>query len=459
MPHSSPRDNNQQDFRKNINLLPEELRGKMPAKEVSDVHQLRENQGKTTHAPLPRQEKKSAYAPKGLWRARFQSFLRWMSGKAPLFSGPVEPAPSSAPPRREPLQFKKGNAPKEVKVQLSSFSASKVPSEEKKRERPASSPSNAFAPHRPAAAPPDKTPAPKLRAAASPPHGKEELPSPPMADHKTPHKTSHQGKGFPSPVQTDRTLQHEKGEKKYAPPLKTPVASIKAMVDDGGKPPTASPFHVNLIPEELRETFDKKVAVKKAAVVGVASVLVVALSFFSLLIFMGGKRKMVKEFKQRIESIEKRMAEAQGILDQLVLFTEQSDRIAQLLKGHSHWSELFTLLEEETLPQVYYESVKVEKDQKVVLLVVARNYHDLARQYLIFEDNPRIDNVELTTAALDTKLWEEYLQNIKAKKEEATTKEEPLDETLLVTPEDFKKFVNVKSAISFYYAFEKEQKE
>lgn len=243
-----------------------------------------------------------------------------------------------------------------------------------------------------------------------------------------------------SPAQTQEPKKHDS----------TNIPSIKDFIDSDKKTDTKekSSLDVNLIPAELRSAESSVKAIKKISIAGGISILLVVIVFLGLSFVGSANQQKIINLQQEVKLYEEGVQASQDTIEQLTIFTEQTQKVGELLQGQERWSRLFDMLEQDTIDDVYYKSVNIASDDKVVLQVVARSYYDLARQYKIFDNNPNIKDLTMNSASLDISLWESYVnlskQNLAQSDDDATSTQE-----FVFDKDKLKSLLTVESAISF----------
>ena len=247
---------------------------------------------------------------------------------------------------------------------------------------------------------------------------------------------------------------------KKAPDKRASFSSLKELVENEPEPRTEE-FDVNLIPAELITADIKKNFIKKLVMAGVGSLLVVVI-FYAGVSILGAKRQTeISTVKQEVEKLSGELDKAQDTLNRLSNFTKQASLVSEVLKGQKKWSQLFSLLEEETIPEVYYTSVSVSSNNEVGLSLVAKSYHDLARQYIIFQSNPHIKEISMGGANMNTEVWEEYLKELQLSAEReklASEREEEVPEFKMPSFAQMQNLITVNSDFKFIYDFSQEGK-
>lgn len=129
----------------------------------------------------------------------------------------------------------------------------------------------------------------------------------------------------------------------------------------------------------------------------IAASLIVYLGIVGL--FYGGLWGYKKSLKGQIQTKEEeiqslRKQEKQVITQEVLSFKERAETVQTLLNKHRYWTPVFSLLERVTLPQVQYKSFRGSfNDRAIQLEVTTTSFRNVARQILILQDAPLIEEV------------------------------------------------------------------
>jgi hypothetical protein len=84
---------------------------------------------------------------------------------------------------------------------------------------------------------------------------------------------------------------------------------------------------------------------------------------------------------------------------QLINFYSQISNLQSLLKKHTHATQLFSWLENNTEANVYYQSFALASGNQVTLGGVARSEADVNQQIAIFESSPDVSSVNVSNVS------------------------------------------------------------
>jgi hypothetical protein len=114
---------------------------------------------------------------------------------------------------------------------------------------------------------------------------------------------------------------------------------------------------------------------------------ILILSSYSFLYINGSKlRKEFLLLSKESVSMNNTLSVSQDRLDRFLEDQRQILGIGTLLTEHRHWLKFFHFIEENTLSDVYYSAISIQKNGKVILSAIAPNYNAVSRQMKAFQD-------------------------------------------------------------------------
>jgi hypothetical protein len=195
------------------------------------------------------------------------------------------------------------------------------------------------------------------------------------------------------------------GEKRPLPPAMAAAANLKKETGKGKskdkpKKEKISFLDVNLIPEELSRhpemEFSKKLFITLAVVFGAG--LLIACSYLGLTWYQIVLTRQVQDIKDDIAVLDTQIQQYKD--DEAAAKDLQSSlgQIKQLLNSHIYWTKFFSLLEKNTISEVYFTNFSMVGQTEVNLAAVGKDYYSVAKQLLAFRQakdfvkNVRIDS-------------------------------------------------------------------
>lgn len=108
---------------------------------------------------------------------------------------------------------------------------------------------------------------------------------------------------------------------------------------------------------------------------------------------------------QLVEQIDQKAEDLQPkVLDKIIELGSRLKNAQLVLSAHTFSQHVFSLLEKDTHPQVYFTNFTyAAQTNKLTMAGKAANYGVLARQIAFFEGNPMVDMVEFGGLSVDDK--------------------------------------------------------
>ena len=125
----------------------------------------------------------------------------------------------------------------------------------------------------------------------------------------------------------------------------------------------------------------------------------VGIIWFGLLFYKNSLDKKLESTKQQTESLSER--ENKEIQTKILALEKNLKNVKNLLSQHIYSSKLFDLLEKLTLPQVRWTDFNLKIESGLLSLKgQANNYSTLAKQILIFQEEPSFKEVNTSGISL-----------------------------------------------------------
>ena len=190
-------------------------------------------------------------------------------------------------------------------------------------------------------------------------------------------------------------LNNEMGEQAKGKILKEKIIRESKPEGDQGE------IEVNLVPAGLTSG---KAAVRSRrkfflVSLGLAVVVMAILyGFFKL----AGRSKLARltVIRQETAEVSQAIENYSSFIKTALDFQKKIKSIEIVLSQHYYWSNALALLEENTIGNAYYESAEFDLADGITLKVVAKNWEALARQLLVFERQPFVEQLEVNGATL-----------------------------------------------------------
>lgn len=143
---------------------------------------------------------------------------------------------------------------------------------------------------------------------------------------------------------------------------------------------------VNLIPEDVLVKLEPKAKLKQLGLVLGVLIILVGSSYGYLLYKQSQISGKIEGVKKEIASVEQEIIGLESVRKEASSIKKKVDSINLILNSHIYWSQFLTLLEQYTLPKVYYTNLAGNVAGKVTLTAKAPDLKTLSNQYVIFQN-------------------------------------------------------------------------
>lgn len=177
--------------------------------------------------------------------------------------------------------------------------------------------------------------------------------------------------------------------KKFSPPPKN-IPSVKSRL--GG---------ITLIPEEEVSPEEAAKPRERAILiaVGVILILVGGCAFGTLRWYKNQIDAKTYAVSQDVESVNGQIKNLNEPRNRAETLRKQFDVAGKLLNRHVYWTPVFSLLEKNTIPDVYFKNFTASSDGQMDLSGVAKNYEAVAEQIVSLREAENVSAVYVSGAS------------------------------------------------------------
>ena len=157
-----------------------------------------------------------------------------------------------------------------------------------------------------------------------------------------------------------------------------------------------------MIPAGLvgRDEEDLSKRLLRSGVIVALTIAVVGVAYLGIFWYKVTVNRQISELDAEIGQLESRIAARQADKEQANSLQQRLKLIGELLNSHRYWTELFTLLERNTIDDVYYTNFSMAGTEKVVLTAIGKDYQSVARQIVAFQQVPDVVTAVEVNSAL-----------------------------------------------------------
>lgn len=123
------------------------------------------------------------------------------------------------------------------------------------------------------------------------------------------------------------------------------------------------------------------------------------LIYGGILFYKSRVLKSVQKIEAGVSDLDKKIAKLEVAVLPAQDFQKLAGLAESLLERHLHWTRLLTLLEKRALTEVQFINMNVVESGLITTDIVARDYTTIAKQILMFESDPQIDNAVIANVS------------------------------------------------------------
>jgi Tfp pilus assembly protein PilN len=159
---------------------------------------------------------------------------------------------------------------------------------------------------------------------------------------------------------------------------------------------------INLVPIEYRERKERWKKVFSKTTFLVLFLVILSLLLYEATIIYKNKLKISLEgIKQEISLLaNKRMPDQE---EAIIDLDTKISLLKEVFQNHTYWSEIFERIESLTMSDVYFQDAKLTMELDKISLQFSAStdtYKSLAKQMLVFQEEPIIQRVEISNITL-----------------------------------------------------------
>ncbi|MFA5995116.1 MAG: hypothetical protein WCW27_03555 [Patescibacteria group bacterium] len=162
---------------------------------------------------------------------------------------------------------------------------------------------------------------------------------------------------------------------------------------------SANLLHINLLPH-FRITLTPLVhKIQQLINTGLLAVVSLAVGYLLLLGYQTYYVLRTNANLEQITALETNIVAYQPLQQNINNLTNQITTVNQALEQHHYWTNIFTILEQYTLPNVYFTLVNADEKGVVTLQAVTSDYASISHQLAVFKQADKyIQSVQVVTA-------------------------------------------------------------
>jgi Tfp pilus assembly protein PilN len=174
-------------------------------------------------------------------------------------------------------------------------------------------------------------------------------------------------------------------------------------------------IEINLIPDNI-STIPVQInkMIKSGFIFGL-SMTITFLIYLGIYVYGKSSEKKVEDIRAENSKLEQQYASYKKSLEDIKTTKINLDEIIKLLDNHIYWTKFFNLLEENTIPEVFYYNFTGDTSGQITLNAITDSYLNVSRQMIAFKNATNfVDSISVNNASAN---------KLKVKKEETSNNE------------------------------------
>ncbi|NCC70076.1 hypothetical protein EOM09_00635 [bacterium] len=205
-------------------------------------------------------------------------------------------------------------------------------------------------------------------------------------------------------------------------------------------------IEINLIPDNVSTIPVQINKMIKCGFIFGASITIIFLIYLGIYLYGKSSEKKVEDIRSENAKLEQQYKSYKESLEDIKNTKQNLDEIVKLLNNHIYWTKFFNLLEENTIPEVFYYNFTGDTSGQITLNAITDSYLNVSRQMIAFKNAENfVDSISVNNASAN---------KLKIKKEETNsnnTIQEESEENKIETEEQniiaFSVFLDLKDDV------------
>lgn len=157
---------------------------------------------------------------------------------------------------------------------------------------------------------------------------------------------------------------------------------------------------VNLLPSNLNIASKKKITTILISTL-IISIVVVFVIYFGISLYSIRIKNKISSLDSQINNVIAESKQYDNLIVEIENLRSRVLKIKELLNKHVYWTKFFKELEENTLPEVRFNSFAGSIDSNISLSATAPDYYTLSRQWIQLSSNKNfVDDVVINNASM-----------------------------------------------------------
>jgi len=208
---------------------------------------------------------------------------------------------------------------------------------------------------------------------------------------------------------------------------------------------TLDKIEINLIPDNV-STIPVQInkMIKSGFILGF-SITIIFLIYLGIYVYGKSSEKKVEDIRAENSKLEQQYTSYKKSLEDIKATKQNLDEIIKLLDSHVYWTKFFNLLEENTIPEVFYYNFTGDTSGQMTLNAITDSYLNVSRQMIAFKNAENfVDSISVNNASANKlKVKKEETNNNKIQEEGSEDKIETEEQSIIA----FNVFLDLKDDV------------
>ncbi|MCF7906551.1 hypothetical protein K9L04_01300, partial [Patescibacteria group bacterium] len=174
-------------------------------------------------------------------------------------------------------------------------------------------------------------------------------------------------------------------------------------------------IEINLIPDNVSTIPVQINKMIKSGFIFGFSITIIFLIYLGIYLYGQSSEKKVEDIRAENTKLEQQYKSYKESLEDIKNTKQNLDEIIKLLDSHIYWTKFFNLLEENTIPEVFYYNFTGDTSGQMTLNAITDSYLSVSRQMIAFKNAENfVDSISVNNASAN---------KLKIKKEETSNNE------------------------------------
>ncbi|MCF7795476.1 hypothetical protein K9M42_00050 [Patescibacteria group bacterium] len=192
-------------------------------------------------------------------------------------------------------------------------------------------------------------------------------------------------------------------------------------------------IEINLIPDNVSTIPVQINKMIKCGFIFGFSITIIFLVYLGIYLYGQSSEKRVEDIRAENTRLEQQYKSYKESLDDIKNTKQNLDEIIKLLDSHIYWTKFFNLLEENTIPEVFYYNFTGDTSGQMTLNAITDSYLSVSKQMIAFKNAENfVDSISVNDASANKlKIKKEETSNNEIQEEEGEEKMQTEEQNII----------------------------